>query len=89
MAEMLLQSQNGALELLPALPTAWAAGEVRGLRARGGFVVGVKWAQGKLISAEVLSEAGRECVVRYGGKEVRLATKAGKFYKLTGDLKVL
>jgi alpha-L-fucosidase 2 len=89
MAEMLLQSQNGALEVLPALPTAWAAGEVRGLRARGGFVVGLKWAQGKLVSAEVLSEAGRECVVRYGEKEVRLATKAGKVYKLSGDLKVL
>jgi alpha-L-fucosidase 2 len=89
MAEMLLQSQNGVVELLPALPITWAAGEVRGLRTRGGFVVGLKWAQGKLVSAELLSEAGRECVVRYGGKEVRLAAKAGKVYKLTGDLKVL
>jgi alpha-L-fucosidase 2 len=89
MAEMLLQSQNAALELLPALPAAWPAGEVRGLRARGGFVVNVKWAQGKLVNAEVLSETGRECVVRYGGKEVRLDTKERKIYKLTGDLKVL
>ncbi len=89
MAEMLLQSQNSALDLLPALPITWAAGEVHGLRARGGFVVGLKWAQGRLVSAEVLSEAGRECVVRYGGKEVRLATKAAKVYKLSGDLKVL
>jgi alpha-L-fucosidase 2 len=89
MAEMLLQSQNGALELLPALPTAWATGEVRGLRARGGFVVGLKWAQGKLQTVEIQSEAGRECVVKYGGREVRLATKSGKVYKLSGDLKVL
>jgi alpha-L-fucosidase 2 len=89
MAEMLLQSQNGALELLPALPTAWVTGEVRGLRARGGFVVNMKWAQSKLEEVEIQSEAGRECVVKYGGKEVRLATKEGKRYKLTGDLKVL
>jgi alpha-L-fucosidase 2 len=87
MAEMLLQSQNDALELLPALPTAWAAGEVRGLRARGGFIVGLKWAQGKLVEAEVLSEAGRACVLRYGGREVQLKTKAGKLYKLSGELK--
>jgi alpha-L-fucosidase 2 len=89
MAEMLLQSQNDALELLPALPTAWAAGEVRGLRARGGFVVNMKWAQGRLEEIEIQSEAGRECVVKYGGKEARLKTKAGKMYKLSGDLKVL
>jgi alpha-L-fucosidase 2 len=89
MAEMLLQSQNGSLDLLPALPAAWAAGEVRGLRARGGFVVSLRWQQGKLAGVDIRSDAGRECVVRYAGKEVRLATKAGEEYKLTGDLKVL
>lgn len=89
MAEMLLQSQNDALELLPALPTAWAAGEVRGLRARGGFVVGLKWAQGKLVGVEVLSEAGRACVLRYGGRAVQLKTKAGKVYRFSGELKLV
>ncbi len=89
MAELLLQSQNGVLDLLPALPTAWAAGEVRGLRARGGFVVNMKWIQGKLQTLEIQSEAGRACVVKYGGREVRLVTKAGKGYKLTGELKVI
>ncbi|MDO7846194.1 glycoside hydrolase N-terminal domain-containing protein [Hymenobacter sp. M29] len=82
MAEMLLQSQAGYLDVLPALPTAWASGSVRGLRARGGFVVDMKWAQGKLSEVEIKSEAGRECVVKYAGKEVRLATKAGGVYKL-------
>jgi alpha-L-fucosidase 2 len=89
MAEMLLQSQSGALDLLPALPTAWAAGEVRGLHARGGFVVSMKWAAGKLVGVEILSEAGRECVVQYGGREVRLVTKAGEVSRLSGDLEVL
>ncbi|WP_201983918.1 glycoside hydrolase family 95 protein [Hymenobacter rubidus] len=87
MAEMLLQSQAGALDLLPALPTAWATGSVRGLRARGGFVVDMKWAQGKLQTAEIKSETGRECVVKYGVKEARFATKAGGVYKLNGELR--
>ncbi|GAB3577630.1 glycoside hydrolase family 95 protein [Hymenobacter daeguensis] len=87
MAEMLLQSQAGALDVLPALPAAWATGSVRGLRARGGFVVALRWERGKLSELEVQSEAGRECVVRYGGKEVRFPTKVGQVYKLTGELR--
>ncbi|MBO2010142.1 glycosyl hydrolase family 95 catalytic domain-containing protein [Hymenobacter negativus] len=86
MAEMLLQSQTGALDLLPAMPTAWARGSVRGLRARGGFVVDMKWDGGKLQAVDIKSEAGQKCVVKYGGKEVRFATKAGKSYRLTGNL---
>jgi hypothetical protein len=49
--------------------------------------VNLKWAQGQLQEVEIQSEAGRECVVRYGDKQLRLATKPGKVYKLTGDLK--
>jgi alpha-L-fucosidase 2 len=82
MAEMLLQSQAGSLDLLPALPTAWAAGSVRGLRARGGFVVNMEWQKGQLQRVEIKSEAGHECVVRYAGKELRFVTKAGQTYKL-------
>ncbi|HEY3913057.1 MAG TPA: glycoside hydrolase family 95 protein, partial [Verrucomicrobiae bacterium] len=78
-AEMLLQSQGGELELLPALPKAWPSGSVRGLCARGGFEVSIDWADGHLLGAKVRNVSGKTavCKIRYGGKSTENSFKPG------------
>ena len=63
-AEMLLQSHNSCLDLLPALPAAWATGNVSGLVGRGGFVVGMDWQNNRILSARVTSRCGGICTIR-------------------------
>lgn len=62
--ETMLQSQRGELHLLPAIPVQWTNGSVNGLRARGGFEVGIAWTNNRLASASVTSLLGNTCRIR-------------------------
>ena len=68
MAEMLLQSHAGEINLLPAVPKAWATGSFSGLKARGGYTVDCKWANGKVISYKVRSAIPAKVKVRADGE---------------------
>jgi alpha-L-fucosidase 2 len=81
-AEMLLQSQAGYIELLPALPRAWPTGSVRGLCARGGFVVDIAWRSGKLVAATIHSKGGGNTPVRYVERFTTIHLSAGQSRRL-------
>lgn len=69
-AEMLMQSHEGFIHLLPALPKEWPSGEIKGLVARGGFVVDMNWNEGKLTEVIILSKLGGSCQIKVNGNAV-------------------
>ena len=85
--EMLLQSHEGELHLLPALPSAWPSGSVKGLRARGGFEVSLSWQGGSLMQASVVSHNGGLCTLRLGEQSHQFPTERGKHYTFDGTLR--
>ncbi|HEX3029725.1 MAG TPA: glycoside hydrolase N-terminal domain-containing protein [Clostridia bacterium] len=88
-AEMLLQSQNNEIQLLPALPSQWSTGHANGLCARGNFtVIKMSWSNGTLSGVTIKSNSGNVCNVRYGNKTVSFPTKAGETYELNSALQL-
>ena len=85
-AESLLQSHAGEISLLPALPASWKDGSVTGLKARGGYEVSIRWADGKMTSCEIKSILGKPFTVRYAGKTRDFNLAVGKSVKLGPEL---
>jgi len=80
-AEMLLQSHDGTVHLLPALPDAWQDGEFRGLRARGGFLVDCRWKKGKVVSHQIRATRDAVLRLRVGDQIVEQPMKSGDVLK--------
>jgi alpha-L-fucosidase 2 len=76
--EMLMQSRNDTIMLLPALPETWADGEISGLRARGGYEVSITWRKGQVTQAVITSRRDAEPTIVYKGKAVRVKLRKDK-----------
>jgi alpha-L-fucosidase 2 len=85
-AEMLLQSQGGEINLLPALPAQWPEGSMHGLRARGACTVDVDWKDGQLIKAAIRSDKGGDYMIRYKGRLKQIHLAKGKLMILDNTL---
>ena len=87
--ELMVQSHTQFIHLLPALPTAIQEGEVKGICARGGFVINMKWSAGKLETVTLLSKAGKDLTLRYLGKVVAMKTTSNGRYRFDKNLALI
>ncbi|HRN55553.1 MAG TPA: glycoside hydrolase family 95 protein, partial [Agriterribacter sp.] len=76
-AEMLLQSQNNEIHVLPALPSSWPNGSIKGLRARGGYTINMSWRSGKLTRLIITTDRTGSHTIRYGDKAWQVQLKKG------------
>jgi alpha-L-fucosidase 2 len=81
--EMLLQSWGDTIHLLPALPSAWPDGSVRGLRARGACTVDVAWSAGRLVAATFRSERGGRYRISYGARQIEIELRKQSATRVT------
>jgi alpha-L-fucosidase 2 len=89
-SEMLLQSHAGEVELLPALPSEWQKGYIRGLMARGGFEVDIEWENGMISKAKIISKLGNPLKLTYKGKVILLEkTEKGENYVFGENLSLI
>jgi len=77
-AEMLIQSHRGSIDLLPALPRQWPDGEVKGLRARGGAVIDMEWQTGRLIRCQIEARHDLQTKLTYLGRSYPVTISAGQ-----------
>ncbi len=88
-AEMLLQSHNGIIHLLPCLPDQWPQGYIKGLRARGGFEVDIDWKNNKISNVKIKSFLSNTCKLRYNNTETVFETERNCDYFLRNDLQLV
>jgi alpha-L-fucosidase 2 len=86
LAELIVQSHQGYIDLLPALPAAIPQGEIKGILARGGYELDLEWANGKLTELKVKAKKAGTCNLRYGTIRKSIPVKAGHIYKLNANL---
>ena len=86
-AEMLVQSDDAEIALLPALPSAWPGGRVSGLRARGGMTVGIAWHNGALTEATLMSDHTRDATIRCIDRKATIRLNLGRTVQLNGQLR--
>lgn len=85
-AEMLLQSHDGFIHLLPSLPKAWRNGKVTGLKARGNFIVNMEWKDGELIDASITAPVGGKAYLKYKGNLIEVELGTAETFKFSLQL---
>ncbi len=89
-AEMLLQSHQGYIHLLPALPSAWPSGSVEGLRAEEDFTLDISWSEGELTECCILSGSGMECKIYFPDSEdLAIKDSRGKEVAFENDINMV